>query len=359
MKIDIRNKVIIGILLSFICMPIYPQIGSVVSKIGRNVAEESIEKVAKKGAKKYGRHTVEQSVVNHALKKEVREQFMERLSKEGIESFFEYGNKKIITKISRTRSSLVKSRMDRSKYKELIKMKPQDVKNLSAVDKFKSEYLKSKLAKTQIRKELDEILAKGPILLSPKELKELLEHPEYLREYIRTKTGGKSGGLNNMQEFFIRLSMNNKEQVQLLLNNPQIRSKVNRAIRNGGGVHEWLMTKNFEDFLLNPKWGEDGPFLALALTKLVQRTEAVIFKYGGSHISKENSGRFHNGLAKVISECSTKEELFLAVKKYAKQNLSTESYAEFCQIFSEIFNTNQLLVNAIHEHIITSPYITA
>ena len=120
MKINIK-KIIIGILFSFICIPIYSQFGSMVSKIGKNVAKEGIEKIAKKEAKSYGRHTVERSVVNHALKKEAREQLMERLGKEGIESFFEYGNKRIIPKISRTRSSLVKKQMDRSEYKEMLK----------------------------------------------------------------------------------------------------------------------------------------------------------------------------------------------------------------------------------------------
>ncbi len=195
-----------------------------------------------------------------------------------------------------------------------------------------SSYLKSLLPKTKIMQRLNEILAKGPIKLTDKELKELLEHPEYLREYYFTKTESKKG----MVEFFIRLAMGDKKQVKQLLENPKIREKVNRAIRQGGGKHEWLMTKNFEDFLLNPKWGDDGPFLALALTELVQNTESVLFKHGGRHCGV-NSGTFHNGLAKVIEKCSTKEELFVEIRKYAKEWLTPESYKEFEEIFKNVF----------------------
>lgn len=199
-----------------------------------------------------------------------------------------------------------------------------------AKEKFQSRYLSTIIKKTLIFKELEAIIAKGPITLSKKELKQLLENPEYLRMYIKTYGGG------NFQEFFIRLSIGNKEQVKLIFQNPEIKRKVSRMIRNGGGKHEWLMAKNFEDFLVNAKWGNDGPFLALAMTRLVQNTERVIFKYGGKHGSTYST-TFHNGLAKVIENCSSKEELLVQVRKYAKKNLTEESYKEFNQIFTSIF----------------------
>lgn len=67
--------------------------------------------------------------------------------------------------------------------------------------------------------------------------------------------------------------------------------------------------------------------MSLALTKLVQKTENVVFKTGGGHVSagRANSSAsvaFHNGLSEVISKCSSKEEVFVAVKRYAKDNLS-------------------------------------
>lgn len=199
---------------------------------------------------------------------------------------------------------------------------------------FKSKFLAHKIAKSLLQKELNAIRTKGAIELTKKELDYLLKNPKALRSFIKSKGGGNK----NFQEFFIRLAMseNGKAAIKEIMANPEIRRYVDRAIRNGGGKHEWLMAKNFTDFLTNPKWGADGQFLALALTKLVQNTERVIFKYGGKHGST-NSGSFHNGLARVIDNCSTKEELFLEIKKYAKQHLSKESYAEFVQIFANTF----------------------
>lgn len=117
--------------------------------------------------------------------------------------------------------------------------------------------------------------------------------------------------------------MGDKKQTELLLDNPDIKIYIKKAIRRSGdgGVHEWLMTKNYKDFLTNPKWGEDGPFMSLALTKLVQKTENVVFKTGGGHVSagRANSSAsvaFHNGLSEVISKCSSKEEVFVAVNPH-------------------------------------------
>lgn len=225
--------------------------------------------------------------------------------------------------------------------KSLVKYKPiQTLKNLksSAKKKFESTYLATKIAKTFIKKELDRIMSKGAIRLSKKEMEALNKDPKNtLRAFIRAKTGDKK----NFQEFFIRLSMGDKKQVKQLLEIPEIRQYVDRAIRQSGegGVHEWLMTKNFGDFLTNPKWGEDGGFLALALTKFVQRTNMVLFKGGGSH-HHAGSGKFHIKLAQIIEQCSSKEELFIEIKLYAKEVLTIESYADFLLIFTNVFSTN-------------------
>lgn len=139
-------------------------------------------------------------------------------------------------------------------------------------------------------------------------------------------------------EFFIRLSMGNKKQVKQLLQVSYIRQYVDRSIRRseGGGVHEWLMTKNFEDFLINPKWRNDGKFLAFALTRFVQTTTSVLFKNGGAH-HKMGSGNFHIELSKIIDRCTSKEELFLEIRKYAKKTLTKEAYDEFRRIFADVF----------------------
>lgn len=199
--------------------------------------------------------------------------------------------------------------------------------------------LSSKIKKTALYKELQAILKKGPITLSDKEFRELLANPKYLREYILVKTGDKK----NFQEFFIRLAMGNQKQAEAIMDIPWIKEYLNKAIRSGG-VHEWLMTKNFRDFLLNTnkQWGEDGPFLALALTKFVQKTRNVKFKVGGGHVASGISNstasiEWHKKLADVISNCGSKEEIFVEIRRFAKETLTDESYREFCQIFASLF----------------------
>lgn len=206
--------------------------------------------------------------------------------------------------------------------------------------KVESLFLKQLIKRTKLYKQLQAIMDKGAITLSDKELKALLENPKYMRQYIETYTGDRK----NFQEFFIRLAMGNKQQVKDILNHPEIRTYIDKRIRQSGegGVHEWLMTKNFTSFLTDSKWGDDGPFLALALTKLVQRTERVLFKHGGGHPSANNpnssaSVKFHQGLAEIIDSCSSKEELLVRIRAFAKENLTPESYKEFNNIFKTVF----------------------
>lgn len=197
--------------------------------------------------------------------------------------------------------------------------------------------LSSAIVKTATYKELMEIEQKGAIKLSQKEFDELLANPtDYLRGYIKAYTGDSK----HFQEFFIRLAKGDKEQLKTILSDPKIKDMVEKRIRSssGGGNHEWLMAKNYLDFLSNPKWGNDGNFLSLAMTKLVQRTEEVVFKYGGSHGSTYST-TFHNKLAKLIASCNTKEELFISIKNFARAELSSESYIKFKGIMSEILKS--------------------
>lgn len=226
--------------------------------------------------------------------------------------------------------------------KRLVNSNRKTVKNTveNGKQRFKSLLLGQLIKRTKLYKNLKTIMAKGAISLSDKELKALLDNPKYLRAYIRSYTGDHK----NFQEFFIRLAMGNKQQVKEILNNPYIRKYIDRSIRQSGdgGVHEWLMTKNFTSFLTDSKWGDDGPFLALALTKLVQSTERVIFKNGGRHPSSiasnsSESAKFHQRLAKVIDSCSSKEELLIRVREFAKRELAPEAYEEFNQIFKTVF----------------------
>lgn len=214
--------------------------------------------------------------------------------------------------------------------------KPTKVKFMTKAQKmFRSKYLRDRINNSKLMKDLKAIKAKGAIKLSEEEIQALLDNPkDNIRAFIKAKTGSKT----NFQEFFIRVAMHDPKVAKKLLDNPEIRRFVNRSIRRseGGGNHEWLMTKNFPDFLTNPKWGEDGPFLALALTRFVQKTEKVTFKMGGSH-HHENSGEFHNRLSEVIDRCNSAEELFLEIKAFAKKTLEKESYAEFQKAFRAVF----------------------
>ena len=182
--------------------------------------------------------------------------------------------------------------------------------------KFTSHYLRRKIEKSKLYADYLKILQKGPIKLSEKEMKYFLEEGN-IRSLIETYTGDKK----NFQEFFIRLAQGDKNQVKALINNGKIRGYVDNAIRNYGGEgekHEWLMTSKFLDFLTNPKWGKDGPFLAMAQTKLVQRTANIRLKNGGRHpttviedgvkkriYNSSESAKWHNELARVIDKCET------------------------------------------------------
>lgn len=299
--------------------------------------EAAVKKAFAYGEKEIGKNYLENAVTKQTIRNIARRKVFKEIEEKKLKSVLQYSLLKSSKQLQPTKTSAAKmlahNEANKLAYADRIKnLRKASVKDYakSTKQKFESKYLSSKIKKTVIYKDLEAIIAKGPLTLSEKEFKQLLENPAYLRMYIKTYGGG------NFQEFFIRLSMGNKEQVRQILQNPEILTKVNRMIRNGGGKHEWLMTKNFEDFLLNPKWGNDGPFLAMAQTRLVQKTERVIFKYGGKHGST-NSTAFHNGLAKVIQECNSKEELLVKVRAYAKDNLRQDSYKEFNEIFKSVF----------------------
>jgi len=199
----------------------------------------------------------------------------------------------------------------------------------------KQETVLKCIKNSALYKELQAIESKGVIKLNEKEMRNLLANPtDNFRGIIKAKTDDSK----KFQEFFIRLANGDKNQLKTLLSNDKIREMVESRIRSssGGSNHEWFMCKNYLDFLTNPKWGKDGNYLSLAMTKLVQKTEGVIFKYGGGH-GATNSAIFHNGLAKVIEKCNTKEQLLVEIKKYAKKELSDNSYTEFNLILKDLF----------------------
>ena len=272
-------------------------------KLGKDLSEGALKTMSKEFAQQIGKSS----------SKEAQELFIKQLGSEGSQEIYELSTKQTIHR----------------KAFDTKKSWPEKLK-----DKFHKLRLTllQKIHKSKIYKELLDVYAKGPINLTEKEMTELLAHPEYFRAYLKTKIGKKG----NVIEFLIRLKLSNPQYVKQILNNPSLLEYIKKSIRGNKGVHEWLMVKNIEDFLLNPKWGSNGDFLALSLCRLTQKTDNVLFKVGGKHGST-NSTKFHNGLSKVIEQSSSIEELFVNVRRYAKQNLTSDAYNEFLNIFESVF----------------------
>lgn len=311
------------------------------TKEGVEAANKTMLKDAfKAGTEEIGKNYMQKASAKQLIRGAVRKNILKEIEEKELGSILRYGMVNAKKEVAHTEKSVVKDLAEKEAKNLNYGEKVSKLKN-KVVDKVSETYLSSKIKKTILYKELQNILSKGSIRLTEKELSYLLDNPTQLRIFIKKYVGDK----RNFQEFFIRLAMGDKKQVEKILDNPEISKYIKKAIRRsgGGGVHEWLMTKNFKDFLINPKWGQDGPFLALALTRLVQKTDNVLFKVGGGHVSSSRpknsaaSVAFHNGLAEAISKCSTKEEVFVAVKRYAKNNLSEQSYKEFVSIFEDVF----------------------
>lgn len=276
---------------------------TMMSKIGSEISESALKATSKEFAQQIGKSS----------SKEAQELFVNRLGSESSQEIYELSTKQAIHR----------------KAFEAKKSWPEKLK-----DKYHTLKLTllQKIHKSKIYKELLDIYTKGPISLTEKEMMELLAHPEYFRAYLKAKIGKKG----NVIEFLIRLKLSNPQYVKQILNNPSLLEYIKKSVRGNKGVHEWLMVKNIEDFLLNPKWDPNGDFLALSLCRLTQKTDNVLFKVGGKHGST-NSTKFHNGLSKVIEQSSSIEELFVNVRRYAKQNLTSDAYNEFLKIFESVF----------------------
>ena len=153
MKSNLVLKTTFVILLGLIeCLPVPAQVGSIIKKVSKGTAQNAVEKTVKKEVKTYGRNSVEKATINHVLKKEICERMEKQMKKDGIKSFFEYGNKKVVPKIARTRSSSVRNRMNESSYKTILKKK--DYKN----NIFKPTSNLRKNIKIVLRKEGDDAL---------------------------------------------------------------------------------------------------------------------------------------------------------------------------------------------------------
>lgn len=292
------------------------------TELGTNVAFIVVPKIISKG-------------INSSVGKKIGKTTKKK--KKGIASIFRKKIKNVRKKrAQKLRGNKVVS-VDVSKEGVKVNIKNASEKTINSKNsvrgKFKSYFLRSKIKKTKVYKDVKKMLAKGPIKLSKKELEELKKNPQYLRAHIKQYAGG------DPIEFFIRVAQEDKKIAKELLEVPGIRKHMDGVIRRskGGGNHEHLMTKNFIDFTTNPKWGEDGPFLAKATTELVQKTKNVKFKGGGGHGSL-GSGVYHYELDKIIKNCDSMEDVFLSVKHYNKEVLTRESYKDFNDILTSIMN---------------------
>ncbi|MBQ9138052.1 MAG: hypothetical protein IJX65_05400 [Alistipes sp.] len=277
-------------------------------KVGREVNENALKSASKEFAQQIGKTS----------SKEARDISAKRLGTESSQkSWEESANKTFKSKAFDT---------EKSGYERVV-------------DKYNQLRLKlsGKIRKSKIYREVQDIHNKGAIELSEKEKTVLRVDPKNnFKGVVKGKIGTKPKSVQSKIEFFIRLKDSDPQYTQELLSNPEIKEHMEKSLRGQGGMHEWLMVRNFLDFLFNPKWGDAGDVLAMALPRLVQRTDNVIFKAGGKH-GGLNSTRFHNGLSKVIDNSNNIEELYINMKRYAKQNLTVESYNEFLKILEETF----------------------
>ena len=138
-------------------------------------------------------------------------------------------------------------------------------------------------------------------------------------------------------EFFVRLKKSGQENlIKDIWQNHKNFIK-NSGIR-AGGEHEWLEADRFVDYLLNPKWGSDGAYLAYILPRMTQRTTGVKFANGGAHtivdetgrkIPGPNSGSFHKTLGETIGSCNTASCVFSKMKSFASRELTSSSYKDY------------------------------
>lgn len=137
---------------------------------------------------------------------------------------------------------------------------------------------------------------------------------------------------SGFEEFFARIS---PERAKQLLNDDKVRKQVAYLIRAPGGQHEWLMVKNFEDFLTNPKWKNDKYKLIASMKRLTNATADVMFKKGGGH-GGMNSTAWHNRLKAEIDKSMNYEDVMRHINAYAKRTLTIESYEKFIQMMGNM-----------------------
>lgn len=202
--------------------------------------KEMLEGAFKSGAKEISKDYVRNASAKQLVRSAVRKNLLKEIEEKELRSLLRYGMVSAEKQIAHTEKSAVKALAEKSAKNVDYSRRVSSLKD-KVVDKVSKTYLGTKISKTLLHKELQAIMAKGPIVLSEKELNYLLANPKQLRVFIKQYAGDNK----KFQEFFIRLAMGDKKQTELLLDNPDIKIYIKKAIRRSGdgGVHEWLMTK--------------------------------------------------------------------------------------------------------------------
>ena len=204
--------------------------------------------------------------------------------------------------------------------------------------------LAKKRYQSQIKAATDLMLNLPAIKLSTQEMDMIRKNPEYLRSLVKQYTGKSFN--KGYKEFFIRMSKQHKNQIEEIWNyNTAVQDFIKRGIRNGSGKHEWLMCSNFCQFLTDPKWRKDGPYLANIIDQLATDTSSVIMSNGWSHAAESLATRgsprnpksvIHNGIRQIVKESNDADELIINLRKWIKNNFTQETYDAFEYILEDI-----------------------
>lgn len=161
----------------------------VLTKEGVEAANKSMLKDAfKSGTEEIGKNYVQKASAKQLVRSAVRKNLLKEIEEKELGSLLRYGMVGAKKEIAHTEKSAVKALAEKEaknfNYSEsILKLKNK------IVDMASETYLSTKIKRTILYKELENILAKGPIILTEKELSYLLANPRQLRVFIKTYAG--------------------------------------------------------------------------------------------------------------------------------------------------------------------------
>ena len=209
----------------------------------------------------------------------------------------------------------------------------------SVVESFKESKYAMALAASKNAKLVEELENLPKIKMARSREIDVINDRLALRQAVVDYTG--KNFREGFVEFFIRLKTSGREDLIKSIWDSHKDFIKNSGIR-AGGVHEWFEAEKFVDFLINPKWGKDGIYLAFLTPEVVQPTKNVVFRNGGAHhiydpergmsIPGPNSKSFHNQLGERIASCSSLGCVFRVTNEHAERWLTENAYNEYVGI---------------------------